>query len=268
MSVMRAEVGVIGGSGLYAMPALNRPRTTSVRTPYGTSSEIVIGSLGGRRVAFLPRHGKHHTIPPHLINYRANIWALKELGVERIVATTASGSINPRMRVGELAILTQFIDFTKCRAQTFFEGGKSGVVHLDFSDPYCPQLREVLLKATEMTEEAAHPRATYACTEGPRFETPAEIKAYGKLGADLVGMTGLPECVLAREMEMCYAGIGMVTNSGAGISRTKLSHARVLELMSENLGRVQKVIAEAIPKIPERRSCDCGHALEGAKLRT
>ncbi len=263
---MKAEVAVIGGSGLYAMAALTGAREAFVRTPYG-AAEVVTGSLGGRRVAFLPRHGKRHTVPPHLINYRANVWALKKLGVERIIATTASGAINPRLRVGDLALLTQFIDFTKCRAQTFFEGGKSGVVHIDFSEPYCPELRGVLLGAAKRTKLAVRPEATYACVEGPRFETPAEIRAYGKLGADIIGMTGLPECVLARELEMCYAGIGIVTNLGAGLSKEKLSHARVLELMKENLERVQALIAEAVPKIPEGRSCDCGHALGGGRLR-
>lgn len=263
---MKAEIAVIGGSGVYSMAALKGARTTSVSTPYGVSPEIIVGSMSGHRVAFLPRHGKGHTVPPHLVNYRANIWALNKMGVKRILATTASGSINPAMHMGELALLTQFLDLTKCRPRTFYEGGKSGVVHVDVSEPYCPELRGTLLKTAKKLGIGVHPEATYACTEGPRFETPAEIKAYGKLGADLVGMTSVPECVLARELEMCYAGIGIVTNFGAGISKTKLSHAYVIEHMNENIKLVQKLIFETIPTIPEKRSCDCRRALEGAKL--
>ncbi|MFH1820821.1 MAG: S-methyl-5'-thioadenosine phosphorylase [Methanobacteriota archaeon] len=263
---MKAEIAVIGGSGMYSMAALKNAKTTSVSTPYGVSPEILVGSLIDHRVAFLPRHGKGHKIPPHLVNYRANMWALKKMGVKRILTTTASGSINPKMRIGELAILTQFLDFTKCRQQTFYEGGKSGVAHVDASEPYCPELRGALLKNAKKLKMEVHPKATYACTEGPRFETSAEIKAYGKLGADLVGMTNVPECVLARELEMCYAAVGIVTNFGAGISKTKLSHAYVLELMNENMKMVQGLILETIPTIPEKISCDCCRALEGTKL--
>jgi len=248
------------------MATLKGAMAVSVSTPYGLSPEILIGSIGNRRVAFLPRHGKGHTVPPHLVNYRANMWALKKMGVKRIIATTASGSINPKMRIGELALLTQFLDLTKCRPQTFYDGGKSGVVHVDISEPYCPELREALLRAAKKLRIKIHPKATYACTEGPRFETSAEIKAYEKLGADLVGMTNVPECVLARELEICYAAVGIVTNFGAGISKTKLSHAHVIKLMNENIKLVQDLILETIPMIPGKSSCDCGRALQGAKL--
>ena len=261
---MKAEIAVIGGSGLYEMPGLSEKKTVSVRTPYGVVPDIVFGLMSGCKVAFLPRHGKQHKVPPHLVNYRANIWALKKSGVERIIATTASGAINPGIKVGELALLTQFLDFTKCRAHTFYEGGTSGVAHMDFSEPYCPDIRRVLLKTHKKVK--LHPAATYVCTEGPRFETPAEIKAYGKLGADLVGMTTVPECVLARELEMCYAAIGIVTNLGAGLSKTRLSHTHVINFMKGNLKLLQELIAEAIPRIPERKSCECSRALSGAKL--
>jgi len=263
---LKAEIAVIGGSGVYSMAALKGARTIGVLTPYGKSPEITIGVLGGRGVAFVARHGKGHTIPPHLINYRANIWALHKLGVERVIGTTASGSLNPEMRPGELAMLTQFLDFTKCRPQTFYEGGRSGVVHLDVSQPYCPDLGRVLTGSAKKLGIRMHRKATYVCTEGPRFETAAEIKAYRELGADLVGMTSVPECVLARELEMCYAGIGIVTNMGAGISRTKLSHASVLELMNANVKKVQEIILGAIPEISKTRSCPCKSALEGAIL--
>jgi 5'-methylthioadenosine phosphorylase len=263
---MKAEIAVIGGSGLYSIEALGNAKITSVSTPYGVSPEITVGLLSGRKVAFLPRHGKGHAVPPHLVNYRANMWALKKMGTKRIIATTASGSINPGICIGELAILTQFLDFTKCRQQTFYDGGESGVAHVDMSDPYCPELREALLKSAKKLKIKLHPEATYACAEGPRFETSAEIKAYEKLGADLVGMTNVPECVLARELEICYAAIGIVTNFGAGLSKTRLNHAYVLKLMDENKKTVQDLILETIPKIAEKLSCDCGRALEGAKL--
>lgn len=263
---LKSEIAVIGGSGVYSMAEIKDAKQISVSTPYGASPEILVGLLSGRKVAFIPRHGKEHTVPPHLVNYRANIWALNKLGVKRIIATTASGSVNPKLRIGEIALLTQFLDFTKCRPQTFYEGGKSGVVHIDVSEPYCPELRSILLESAKKLGIKVHPKATYACTEGPRFETSAEIKAFGKLGVDLVGMTNVPECVLARELEMCYAAIGIVTNLGAGISKTKLSHAYVLKLMNKNIKKVQDLILETIPRIPKKRSCDCPHALEGALI--
>lgn len=265
---MRAEIAIIGGSGVYSVEALKGASTTVVSTPYGNSPEITIGRLGGRRVAFLPRHGKGHTVPPHLVNYRANIWALSELGVKRVLATTACGSLNPRMRSGELALLYQFIDFTKRRPQTFYEGGEGGVVHVDVTEPYCPELRDVLREAARGLKLKLHPRATYGCTEGPRFETAAEVRALRRLGCDLVGMTNVPECVLTRELEICYVAVAVVTNFAAGISKAKLTHTEVVELMKENIGRVQKLLFEAIPRIPKKRSCTCAHALEGAAART
>lgn len=264
---MRAEIAIIGGSGVYSIGALEKTSTTVVSTPYGNSPEIVIGTLGGRRVAFLPRHGKKHTAPPHLVNYRANLWALRELGVKRAFATTACGSLNPKMRPGELALLYQFIDFTKRRTQTFYEGGEKSVAHVDVTEPYCSELRDILFKTAGGLKLKLHPRATYGCTEGPRFETAAEIKALRRLGCDLVGMTNVPECVLARELEICYAAVAVVTNFAAGISKAKLTHAEVAELMKKNIGRVQKLMFKAIPRVPKKRSCTCGHALEGAVVR-
>ncbi len=264
---MRAEIAIIGGSGLYSMTELKRTRTTVVKTPYGDSPELRLGRLHGREVVFLPRHGKGHTIPPHLINYRANLWALRKLGVKRVFVTTSFGSTNIRMRPGELALLTQFIDFTKCRPQTFYEGGKDGVVHIDVTEPYCPELREVLINVARKLGLKIHPHAVYACTEGPRFETAAEIKVLRMLGSDLVGMTNVPECILARELEMCYSAVGIITNFAAGISKKKLTYTEVAEIIKENTARVRELLLEAIPKVPKRRSCICSHALEGAAVR-
>ncbi len=264
---MRPEIAVIGGSGVYSLESVKKLKEVSISTPYGRVSQIALARVHDRVVAFLPRHGKGHTVPPHRINYRANIWALKKLGVSRILATTASGTVNKRMKPGELALLTQFIDFTKSRSQTFYEGGKAGVVHVDMTEPYCPELRAVLQKTARRLGIKVHPRATYACMEGPRFETPAEIKALQILGADLVGMTNIPECVLARELGICYAAIGIVTNYGAGLVKKPVSHAEVLALMKKNIHKTQRLILESIKHIPSKRSCRCAEAAEQGRMR-
>ncbi len=265
--ILGPEIAIIGGSGLYSMQGLKSARTTVVKTPYGDSPELIIGGLRGREIVFLPRHSKDHTIPPHLINYRANIWALHKLGVKRVFATTSCGSTNIRMRPGELALFTQFIDFTKCRPQTFYEGGKGGVVHVDVTEPYCPELRKILTNVARKLNLKIHHSAVYACTEGPRFETAAEIKVLQKMGSDLVGMTNVPECILARELEMCYAVVGVITNFAAGISKKKLTYTEVAEIMKGNIKRVRELVMEAISKSPKRHSCSCNRALEGAVVR-
>ena len=264
---VKAEIAIIGGSGVYALGLVKNPETTTIDTPYGKSPEIILGELENRAVAFLPRHGKGHTVPPHLVNYRANLWALRELGVTRVLATTAVGSLNPRMRPGELVLLDQFIDFTKCRPTTFYEGGESGVVHIDVTNPYCSELRNVLITTARRLKLKLRPRGIYGCAEGPRFETAAEIRAMRRLGCDLIGMTNVPECVLARELAICYAAVAVVTNFAAGISKTKLTHTEVLELMSANIERVKKLMFAAIRRIPKARGCACGEALEGARIK-
>jgi 5'-methylthioadenosine phosphorylase len=264
---LSAEIAIIGGSGLYSITEFEKARTTVVKTPYGDSPELLLGRLRGREVVFLPRHGKGHGIPPHLVNYRANLWALHKLGVKRVFATSSCGSTNLRMRPDELAVLSQFIDFTKCRSQTFYEGGKDGVAHVEVTEPYCPELREILIKTARKLDLKVHPRAVYACTEGPRFETAAEVKALRMLGSDLVGMSGVPECVLARELEMCYATLGIITNFAAGISKKKLAYTEVVKIIEGSIGHVQKLILEAVGRVPKRRSCPCSRALEGASVR-
>jgi 5'-methylthioadenosine phosphorylase len=265
--ILKADFAIIGGTGLYSMAELERAKTTVVKTPYGDSPELLLGRLWGREVVFLPRHGEGHKIPPHLVNYRANIWALHKLGVKRVLATSCCGSTNPRMRPGEFAILSQFIDFTKCRPQTFYEGRRQGVAHIEVTEPYCPELRRTLIETAKELGLKVHPSAVYACTEGPRFETAAEVRALRMLGADLVGMTNVPECVLAREVEMCYSALGIITNFAAGISRKKLTYTEVVEILRESLGQARKLLLEAIGKIPKKRSCPCAHALEGAVVR-
>jgi 5'-methylthioadenosine phosphorylase len=171
------------------------------------------------------------------------------------------------MRPGDLVLLDQFVDFTKRRPMTFYEGGKGGVVHVDVTEPYCPELRRILRETARALKIKLHPRATYGCMEGPRFETAAEIQALRRLGCHLVGMTNVPECILARELELCYAAIAVVTNFAAGISKTKLTHEEVAELMAKNIERVKSLIFTAVPQIPEARGCKCAEALKGAIVK-
>jgi len=208
----------------------------------------------------MSRHGRDHAIPPHLVNYRANIWALRELGVRKVLATAAVGSLSPDFRLGELVILDQFLDFTKSRPQTFYEGGKQGVLHVDMTEPYCLAVRQVIMEASESLGLPVKNGACYVCTEGPRFETPAEIRMFQRLGADLVGMTSVPEVVLARELGMCYASIGMVTNEAAGIATHPLTHAEVMESMKELGVKVAQLIQATLELWTPGQNCLCAAA--------
>lgn len=254
------KIAIIGGTGVYDPRILANIRQEEVATPYGLV-QYKVGEYAGKEVAFIPRHGATHSIPPHLINYRANIWAMKKIGVQNIIATTAVGSLNLDMKPGDFVLIDQFIDFTKNRHTTFYEGGERGVVHVDVTSPYCRTLRDVLAKAAAKTEIQIHAKGTYVCTEGPRFETPAEIAAYAKLGGDLVGMTNVPEVVLAREAEMCYVTVSMVTNYAAGISPLPLTHSEVLDTMKENTDKIKKLIMASIMLIDTDLDCSCRQAL-------
>lgn len=257
---MNVKIAVIGGTGVYDPNILSNLSDETVITPYG-DVRLIVGSYRDKPVVFLNRHGLDHSIPPHLVNYRANIAALKKLGVKNVLATGAVGSLNPAMQPGHFIFVDQFLDFTKCRQQTFFDGGASGVVHLDMTEPYCPGLREILSRAARSLGLPAHSAGTYVCCEGPRFETAAEIKMYRQLGGDLVGMTGVPEAPLAREAEMCYATIAMVTNYAAGISPTRLTHQEVVDMMAQNSESIRKLIMQAIAWIDQDRICACHKAI-------
>lgn len=256
-----AQIGIIGGTGVYDPATLSSVREETIETDFGIV-KVKIGEHQGIEVAFLARHGEDHAVPPHKVNYRGNIAALKKLGVGRIIATGAVGSLNLEMRPGEFILVDQFIDFTKNRVQTFFADGTKGVVHIDMTEPYCPELRKILLAAAGSLEMPVKTRGTYVCTEGPRFETPAEIKMYSSVGGDLVGMTSVPEVVLAREAEICYATIAMVTNFAAGISPTPLTHAEVLEALRQNNENLRRLIIRAIEVMPDGRACACQNALK------
>ena len=246
---------LIGGTGIEHI-ALTEQRVITVQTPYGTV-ETLIGKLGNQKLVFLSRHGRGHATPPHLINYRANIWAIRELGVRKILATAAVGSLSPNFHPGEVVLLDQFLDFTKCRPQTFYEGGQEGVLHVDMTEPYCSAVRQAIMEASKHIGLVVKNGACYVCTEGPRFETPAEIRMFQRLGADLVGMTSVPEVVLARELGMCYASIGMVTNEAAGISAHPLSHAEVMESMKELGINVAQLIQATIELWTPAQNCQC-----------
>lgn len=255
------KIGFIGGTGVYDPALLSNVSEETVGTSYGTV-KVKIGEYKGINVAFLARHGENHAVPPHKINYRANITAMKKIGVERLLATGAVGSLNLEMRPGEFVLVDQFLDFTKNRIQTFFEDSESGVVHVDMTDPYCLEFRKIVANAARSLDLSVKTKGTYVCTEGPRFETPAEIKMYSALGGDLVGMTSVPEVVLAREAEICYTTIAMVTNFGAGISPTPLTHAEVIEAMRINNENLKRLVMRTIEILPQERHCQCQNALE------
>ncbi len=234
---------------------------TVVGTPYGVSPDIYFSELEGRSVAFLARHGMDHAVPPHQINFRANITALKNLGVERIIALNAVGSLKTQIRPSDLVLVHDFLDFTKARSSTFFEG--TPVVHVDMTEPYCPQLRRIISESARNQGLSILQQGVYVCTEGPRFESPAEIRFFQQAGADVVGMTGLPEVALAREAEICYCSICIVTNFAAGM-QNKLTSKEVRKRMIEVQDHLKQLLSDALTKIPEKRECSCGDSLKEA----
>jgi 5'-methylthioadenosine phosphorylase len=254
--MMSIELAIIGGTGVYDPKLLEDLQTLEVDTRYGTAL-LAKGTYQGREVAFLARHGVKHGTPPHKINYRANIAALVKLGINRVVATNAVGSLNPDMPPGAMVLLEQFLDFTKAREATFFDGGEAGVVHTDVTNPYCTDLNRSLLAAARRANLELQTGANYVCAEGPRFETPAEIRMFKMLGGDLVGMTNVPEVVLAREAGLCYSTVALSTNFAAGISPTVLTHHEVLDVMAQNVEKVRTLLMELIPALTPERDCNC-----------
>ncbi len=260
---MSVKVGIIGGSGVYEIKELHQKREEKIETPYG---EVFVSNAkwNGKDIVFLPRHGKNHKVAPHKINYRGNIYALKYCGVERILSTSASGSLNQRMKPGELVFIDQFIDFTKNRPSTFFDNDE--IFHVDMSEPYCSELHNLLVSTANKLDLKFHAKGTYLCTEGPRFETSAEIRAFGIMGADIVGMTNVPEVVLAREAEICYASVVVVTNMAAGVKQDMLTSGEVSQKMQEMSQKVTELILDVIEEIPARKDCACLNALKDSKM--
>lgn len=258
-------LGIIAGSGLYEISGFETLKLRRLETPYGEPSDAYrIGRLNNYEIVFLPRHGSPHRIPPHMVNYRANIWGFKALGVERIVSVSAVGGIADNLKPGDIVILDQIIDFTGgARPHTYYE---HEVVHVDFTEPYCPEMRSALIQASERIGLRLHPSGTYIAVNGPRLETKAEIMAFKNLGADVVGMTGMPEAVLARELELCYAGISVVTNYAAGISGKKLTTTEVIETMRLANHSVLSLIKGALPALSKERLCPCKESLRDARM--
>ncbi len=258
------EIGIIGGTGIYDSDLLKNTQEVNIDTPYGKPSDtITVGIFKGRKIAFLPRHGKKHTIPPHLINFKANIWAFKELGITRIIAPSAVGSLKEELEPGHFALPSQFLDFTKSRDGSFSEEGR--VIHISVADPFCPELQLSILQVTEKQNLKMHKNCTYVCIEGPRFSTKAESKLYRSTGADIIGMTLVPECQLAREAQICYASISTITDYDVWAEKP-VTAKKVLETLSKNVEKTKMVLTELIDKIPKTRSCSCDKALEEAEF--
>jgi 5'-methylthioadenosine phosphorylase len=261
-----AKIGVIAGSGLYEIPGLTINKRRKISTPYGNpSDQYILGKFGNTEVIFLPRHGNRHNIPPHMINYRANIWGFKKLGVERILSISAVGGIKKGLEPGNIVVLNQLIDMTKTRKQTFYDG-KTGVIHIDFTEPYCAETRGLLLKAGRRSRIPLINTGTYLAVDGPRLETASEIKAFRVLGGDVVGMTVIPEAPLARELEICYAGISVVANFAAGIGRRKLTTSEVMDAMRASTEKLKRLLKAAFTLLPEKRKCACKDSLNDAKI--
>jgi len=261
-----ATIGVIGGSGLYSMPGLKDTREIRVKTPFGEPSDaIVVGTLEGKRVAFLARHGRGHRILPSEINFRANICAMKQLGVERIMSASAVGSLQEDLRPGEFLIADQFVDRTKNRVSTFFGGGL--VAHVTFDKPTCAQVSAVLVDASTRSGVKAHPRGTYVCIEGPQFSTLAEAHVHRQLRFEVIGMTNVTEAKLAREAELCYASIAMITDYDCWHpEHESVTGAQIIATLNQNAENAQKVLREAVRAMPEERNCKCGTALRHALI--
>ncbi len=258
------DIGIFGGTGIYDSGLLEDAQEINVDTPYGRPSDtITVGIFKERKIAFLPRHGKKHSIPPHMINFQANIWAFKELGITRIIAPSAVGSLKEELEPGHFALPSQFLDFTKSRKGSFSEKGR--VIHISVADPFCPELQSSILHTTDKQNLKMHKDCTYVCIEGPRFSTRAESKFYRSTGADIIGMTLVPECQLAREVQMCYASISTVTDYDVWAEKP-VTAKQVLDILEKNVENTMTVLSELIDNIPKTRGCLCATALKDAEF--
>lgn len=259
------DIGIIAGSGFDEIEGAAEKGSEKISTPYGDPSDAYrIYKISGVEAAFLARHGSPHHTPPHKINYRANLWGFKELGVKRIFSVSAAGGISSGVIPGDIVIPDQIIDMTSGRASTFFEG--DDVVHIDFTSPYCQDLRELLLQAGRRSSIELKDGSTYICANGPRLETRAEIRSFASMGADIVGMTAMPEASLARELELCFALISVVTNYAAGISGRPLTVTEVIQVMKGSKGPIWRLLGRSLQMLPVDRACDCSKALKEARM--
>jgi 5'-methylthioadenosine phosphorylase len=259
-----ARIGIFGGSGFYSF--LEDAETVPVETPYGEpSAPPVIGRIGDDRVAFIPRHGVKHEFPPHRINYRANVWAMKELGVSRVLGPNACGSLQRGIKPGDFVICDQMVDRTRTRPHTFYDGPTT--THISFADPYCPTIRTAAIQKGRELGIPIHDRGTAVVIEGPRFSTRAESAWFSSEGWDVIGMTGYPEAVLARELELCYANISLITDYDVGVVGTPpVTNDEVIRVFNENNARLRELLFAIVPALPEARDCPCATALSGASF--
>ncbi len=262
-NLLPVEIGMFGGSGNYDPEVIEDPIEVKVFTPFGAASDnYIVGKVKGRSFAFLARHARGHLIPPHAINYRANIWGMKALDVKRIISPAACGSLQPeKIKLGEFVIADQLFDRTfGQRKDTFFEGGP--IAHLPFAEPFCPELRKVALDTANKLGYKVHDKGTYVCINGPRFSTAAESMFYHKQGFDVIGMTAYPEAALAREAGICFVNISMPTDYDVHGEEGPVTHEMVLATMAKNIERVKKLTFEMIDNIPKEPSCTCQTAME------
>jgi 5'-methylthioadenosine phosphorylase len=263
--VSEAEIGVFGGSGFYSF--LDSAEIVhQIDTPYGApSAPPVISEVGGRRVAFMPRHGVHHELPPHKINYRANVWAMKELGVERIVGPCAAGSLRKGVALGDFVVCDQIVDRTRSRPHTFYDGPVT--THVSFADPYCPTMRQIAVSTGRGLGIEMHTHGTMVVVEGPRFSSRAESKWFISQGWDTLNMTGYPEALLARELEICYANVSLITDFDVGVEDAPpVTHEQVIQVFGQNNARLRELLFAMIPALPAERDCVCATALSGARF--
>ncbi|HJX24303.1 MAG TPA: S-methyl-5'-thioadenosine phosphorylase [Candidatus Bathyarchaeia archaeon] len=258
----QAEIGIFGGSGLYSL--LEDAREVKVDTPFGSPSDkISLGKIEGRKVAFLPRHGKNHQHPPHMIPYRANMWALSNLGITRILGPCAAGSLQPEIKPGDFVICDQFVDRTSGRKDTFYDGPMT--THISSADPYCPELREMALRVGAKLGLQVHEKGTVVVVQGPRFSTRAESRWFKNMGWEVINMTQYPEVVLARELEMCYLNISLITDYDVWQDKP-VSHEEVMKVFNQNLENIRRLLFNLIPKVQQERHCSCNSALKTARI--
>ena len=267
MALPKAELGVFGGSGFYSF--LDGVTEHVVDTPYGAPSDVVtVGELDGRRVAFLPRHGRRHQYPPHRINYRANLWAMRQLGVTRVIGPCAAGSLQAEAAPGHFVVCDQLVDRTWGRSDSFYDGPLT--THVSFADPYCPELRGLAVKQAEGLGIPVHDGGTMVVVQGPRFSTRAESRWFSSMGWTIINMTGYPEALFARELELCYVNISLVTDYDVGLEGipgvAPVTHAEVVRVFEENNAKLRELLLALLPTVPAERSCPCATALAGARL--
>ena len=258
----RAEIGIFGGTGFYRL--LEGVEEVWVETPFGpTSDRVALATVAGRKVAFLPRHGKGHTIPPHMINYRANLWAMKELGVTRIIGPCAAGSLQPHVKPGDFVVCDQFVDRTYGRKDTFYDGPVT--THISTADPYCPELRALAVAKAREMGLSVHDGGTVVVIQGPRFSTRSESRWFSSMGWEVINMTQYPECVLARELSICYVNVSLITDYDVGLEGNPevapVTHEQVVKVFQANIENLKKLLFEIIAAMPEERTCACKDAL-------